>query len=62
MLFSFSPSDNKFVTCSDDGTLRIWDFFRYQEERVLRGKSLDLSLSSSEDKLSYKYTNFIKNV
>ncbi|KAJ8930190.1 hypothetical protein NQ314_017030 [Rhamnusium bicolor] len=30
---SFSPSDTKFVTCSDDGTLRIWDFFRYQEER-----------------------------
>lgn len=37
LLFSFSPSDNKFVTCSDDGTLRIWDFFRYQEERILRG-------------------------
>lgn len=35
---SFSPSDTKFVTCSDDGTLRIWDFLRYQEERVLRGK------------------------
>lgn len=38
VVFSFSPSDTKFVTCSDDGTLRIWDFFRYQEERVLRGK------------------------
>ncbi|ENN76209.1 hypothetical protein YQE_07176, partial [Dendroctonus ponderosae] len=39
---SFSPSDNKFVTCSDDGTLRIWDFFRYQEERVLRGHGADV--------------------
>uniref|UniRef100_A0A6P7EXK3 Pre-mRNA 3' end processing protein WDR33 n=1 Tax=Diabrotica virgifera virgifera TaxID=50390 RepID=A0A6P7EXK3_DIAVI len=39
---SFSPSDNKFVTCSDDGTLRIWDFFRYQEEKVLRGHGADV--------------------
>ncbi|XP_066157432.1 pre-mRNA 3' end processing protein WDR33 [Euwallacea fornicatus] len=39
---SFSPSDNKFVTCSDDGTLRIWDFFRYHEERVLRGHGADV--------------------
>ncbi|XP_018325750.1 pre-mRNA 3' end processing protein WDR33 [Agrilus planipennis] len=39
---SFSPMDSKFVTCSDDGTLRIWDFFRYQEERVLRGHGADV--------------------
>ncbi|RZB38764.1 pre-mRNA 3' end processing protein WDR33, partial [Asbolus verrucosus] len=39
---SFSPSDTKFVTCSDDGTLRIWDFFRYQEERILRGHGADV--------------------
>ncbi|XP_019864967.1 pre-mRNA 3' end processing protein WDR33 isoform X2 [Aethina tumida] len=39
---SFSPSDTKFVTCSDDGTLRIWDFLRYQEERVLRGHGADV--------------------
>ncbi|CAG9767546.1 unnamed protein product [Ceutorhynchus assimilis] len=39
---SFSPSDNKFVTCSDDGTLRIWDFLRYQEERMLRGHGADV--------------------
>ncbi|VEN62702.1 unnamed protein product [Callosobruchus maculatus] len=39
---SFSPSDTKFVTCSDDGTLRIWDFFRYQEEKVLRGHGADV--------------------
>lgn len=35
---SFSPTDSKFVSGSDDGTLRIWDFMRCQEERVLRGK------------------------
>ncbi|XP_045472294.1 pre-mRNA 3' end processing protein WDR33 isoform X1 [Harmonia axyridis] len=39
---SFSPSDTKFVTCSDDGTLRIWDFFRYQEEKILRGHGADV--------------------
>lgn len=39
---SFSPSDNKFATCSDDGTLRVWDFLRCQEERVLRGHGADV--------------------
>ncbi|XP_060516912.1 pre-mRNA 3' end processing protein WDR33 isoform X2 [Cylas formicarius] len=39
---SFSPLNTKFVTCSDDGTLRIWDFFRYQEEKVLRGHGADV--------------------
>lgn len=38
MLYSFSPNDSKFATCSDDGTIRIWDFLRCQEERILRGK------------------------
>ncbi|VDN15389.1 unnamed protein product, partial [Dibothriocephalus latus] len=33
---SFSPFDTKFVTCSDDSTVRIWDFLRCTEERVLR--------------------------
>lgn len=36
--FSFSPCDTKFVTCSDDATVRIWDFFRCHEERALRGE------------------------
>lgn len=36
--FSFSPTDNKFATCSDDGTVRIWDFLRCHEERILRGQ------------------------
>ena len=38
-VFSFSPTDNKFATCSDDGTVRIWDFMRCHEERILRGQS-----------------------
>ncbi|XP_055902585.1 pre-mRNA 3' end processing protein WDR33 [Eupeodes corollae] len=39
---SFSPTDSKFVSCSDDGTLRVWDFYRCQEERVLRGHGADV--------------------
>uniref|UniRef100_A0A6B2EFX6 Putative polyadenylation factor i complex subunit pfs2 n=1 Tax=Phlebotomus kandelakii TaxID=1109342 RepID=A0A6B2EFX6_9DIPT len=39
---SFSPSDNKFATCSDDGTLRVFDFYRCVEERVLRGHGADV--------------------
>ncbi|XP_065060829.1 uncharacterized protein LOC135688058 [Rhopilema esculentum] len=38
----FSPTDNKFATCSDDGTVKIWDFYRCQEERVLRGHGADV--------------------
>ena len=36
---SFCPTDQKFASCSDDGTVRIWDFLRCHEERILRGKS-----------------------
>ncbi|XP_058455532.1 pre-mRNA 3' end processing protein WDR33 [Malaya genurostris] len=39
---SFSPSDTKFASCSDDGTVRVWDFLRCQEERVLRGHGADV--------------------
>ncbi|XP_065558170.1 uncharacterized protein LOC136025962 isoform X2 [Artemia franciscana] len=39
---SFSPSDQKFATCSDDGTVRIWDFIRCEEERILRGHGADV--------------------
>ena len=35
--YSFAPSDNKFTTCSDDGTVRIWDFQKCHEEKTLRG-------------------------
>lgn len=34
---SFCPLDQKFASCSDDGTVRIWDFLKCQEERILRG-------------------------
>ncbi|ESO88869.1 hypothetical protein LOTGIDRAFT_125354, partial [Lottia gigantea] len=39
---SFCPSDSKFTTCSDDGTVRIWDFVRCHEERILRGHGADV--------------------
>ncbi|KAL0277592.1 UNVERIFIED_CONTAM: hypothetical protein PYX00_004826 [Menopon gallinae] len=39
---SFSPTDQKLVSCSDDGTLRIWDFARCHEEKVLRGHGSDV--------------------
>ena len=37
LVFSFSPTDNKFASCSDDGLVKIWDFYRCSEEKVLRG-------------------------
>ncbi len=39
---SFCPTDSKFATCSDDGTIRIWDFMRCLEERILRGHGADV--------------------
>ena len=39
---SFSPADAKFATCSDDGTVRVYDFFTCAEERVLRGHGSDV--------------------
>jgi polyadenylation factor subunit 2 len=39
---SFSPTDSKFASCSDDGTIRIWDFQKCYEERVLRGHGADV--------------------
>ena len=39
---SFSPTDAKFASCSDDGTVRVWDFFSCVEERVLRGHGADV--------------------
>jgi polyadenylation factor subunit 2 len=34
---SFSPTDTKFVSGGDDATVRIWDWARHVEERVLEG-------------------------
>jgi polyadenylation factor subunit 2 len=39
---SFSPTDLKFVTCSDDGTLRVWDFMQCYGEQTLRGHGADV--------------------
>ena len=34
---SFSPTDSKFASASDDGTIRIWSFEDAKEERILTG-------------------------
>ena len=34
---SFSPTTAKFASCSDDGTVRVWDFGRCALEKTLRG-------------------------
>ena len=39
---AFAPSDLKFVTCSDDTTLKVWDFARCQQESVLAGHGGDV--------------------
>ncbi|XP_022109269.1 pre-mRNA 3' end processing protein WDR33-like [Acanthaster planci] len=39
---SFSPTDSKITTCADDGTVRIFDFVRCYEERVLRGHGAEV--------------------
>ena len=36
---SFSPNDSRFVTASDDSTLKLWAFEESREERVLTGES-----------------------
>lgn len=42
---SFSPTDGKYASCSDDGTIKIWSFADAIEERVLTGKCFVLSCS-----------------
>lgn len=34
---TFSPSDTKFASCSDDGTIRVWNFMDSTEENVISG-------------------------
>ena len=55
---SFSPLDSKFATCSDDGTVRIWDFMRCHEESILRGMSL-IDPTSYVDGTSHFQTYFM---
>jgi polyadenylation factor subunit 2 len=43
---SFSPTDSKFVSCSDDVTLKIWDFGKCKEENVLTGHGWDVKCVS----------------
>lgn len=47
ILNSFCRTDLKFCSCSDDTTVKVWDFARCQEERSLSGnviKSFDFHL------------------
>lgn len=57
---AFAPTDSKFVTCSDDTSLKLWDFASSREESTLSGhgwevKSVDwhpqkgLLVSGSKD-------------
>jgi polyadenylation factor subunit 2 len=39
---SFSPTDSKFASCSDDGTIKIWAFGEGAEERQLTGHGWDV--------------------
>ncbi|KAF0974132.1 hypothetical protein FDP41_006742 [Naegleria fowleri] len=38
----FAPSDSKFCSCSDDGTVKVWDFERAAVEKTLSGHSSDV--------------------
>ncbi|ERF68627.1 Polyadenylation factor subunit 2 [Endocarpon pusillum Z07020] len=38
---AFAPSDSKFVTASDDATLKIWDFTTSNDESTLQGHNWD---------------------
>ncbi|KAI9207852.1 WD40-repeat-containing domain protein [Polychytrium aggregatum] len=39
---TFSPTDNKFASCSDDQFIKIWSFADAVEERVLQGHNWDV--------------------
>jgi len=39
---TFSPNDSKFASCSDDGSVKIWDFAEAVEERCLSGHGWDV--------------------
>ncbi|KAF2077962.1 hypothetical protein CYY_000762 [Polysphondylium violaceum] len=43
---SFSPTDFKIASCSDDVTIKIWDFARCKEEKVITGHGWDVKCVS----------------
>ncbi|KAL9656666.1 hypothetical protein ABK040_002937 [Willaertia magna] len=38
----FSPTDSKFCSCSDDGTVKVWDFTTYSVDKTLSGHGSDV--------------------
>lgn len=42
----FSPTDLKLVSCSDDVTVKIWDFATCKEEHILTGHGWDVKCVS----------------
>ena len=46
---SFCPNDSKFVSCSDDATVKVWDFERGALDKQLVGKDTDGSKSHGWD-------------
>jgi polyadenylation factor subunit 2 len=41
-IHSFAPGDSKFVSCSDDVKIKIWDFKRGEQEQLLEGHGWDV--------------------
>ena len=46
---SFCPTDAKFVSCSDDATVKVWDFERGALDRVMKGKDTEGNKSHGWD-------------
>ena len=45
---SFCPTDNKFITCSDDSVVKVWDFLTCTEERAMRGHGAEVRTEGNE--------------
>jgi polyadenylation factor subunit 2 len=41
---SWAPNDERFCTGGDDGVIKIWNFERMKEEKVLTGKAPSLPM------------------
>eukprot|EP01138_Halocafeteria_seosinensis_P006783 gb/GECG01006936.1/.p1 GENE.gb/GECG01006936.1/~~gb/GECG01006936.1/.p1 ORF type:complete len:335 (+),score=24.45 gb/GECG01006936.1/:1-1005(+) len=39
---SFSPTDSKFCSCSDDGSVKVWDFWHVKQDIELTGHGWDV--------------------